>query len=132
MCSVQSVQFSSGANTLRASRTGSTKTNKVTNPQFAGILPAAGMQIVELPRTLLAVQKNGAPAACALRMVHRKTSASPACAQSRASAGGAAFWHYVVVVVHWGAKIFALREFLGLNDPDVARVSDEESVPGSN
>ena len=27
------------------------------------------------------------------RMVHRKASASPACAQSRASAGGAAFWH---------------------------------------
>ena len=27
------------------------------------------------------------------RMVHRKASASPACAQSRANAGGAAFWH---------------------------------------
>ena len=27
------------------------------------------------------------------RMVHRKASASSACAQSRASAGGAAFWH---------------------------------------
>ena len=27
------------------------------------------------------------------RVVHRKASASPACAQSRASAGGAAFWH---------------------------------------
>ena len=27
------------------------------------------------------------------RMVHRKASAPPACAQSRASAGGAAFWH---------------------------------------
>ena len=27
------------------------------------------------------------------RVVHRKASAPPACAQSRASAGGAAFWH---------------------------------------
>ena len=38
------------------------------------------------------------------RVVHRKASAPPACAQSRASAGGAAFWHSGCKSGRFGAK----------------------------
>jgi len=53
------------------------------------------------------------------RMVHRKASASSACAQSRASAGGAAFWHSAASRGDFGQA------------PLVARRAKRESAPAA-